>query len=315
MDFSKFKETEQQYKDLKEKLSHGEISPEDMKKELKKMMVLDEKGNYWMIGGKTGKWYAYNGTEWKEGNPFLDKSQSTAIHTIYTESAEEYRDDDIKKSIVKEGSEAFIKDENKKEYEYEHEHEYEYEHEDEEPFKLDVTSGPLTKVIETSSTNVENARMETLDEEQDSTDRYTICKICKSKISIYSIYCPVCGANQKEAAMPPRKADRSVVKENELLLASVKITSLIFFMGGLGLILGVFCGAAFGIFKTLIPEFQPLLPDMLSETRGGIAGGLIFAAVGGIAAFTISAFSAGILGIAYNIISFIFGGIRFKIKQ
>jgi hypothetical protein len=160
-----------------------------------------------------------------------------------------------------------------------------------------------------------SAGMDTLADEKDQPDRYTICKICKSKISLYSIYCPVCGANQKDAAAPSLKVDRTVVKENELLLASVKIASVVFFLGGLGLIIGVLWGAAFGVFKTHLPEFQPLLPDMLADTRGGIAGGLIFAAVGGIAGFTISAFTAAVLSIIYNIIAFIFGGIRFKIKQ
>ncbi|MCP5103215.1 MAG: hypothetical protein GY950_07550, partial [bacterium] len=70
MDKTKFKETEEKYRELKEALNNGEISPEEMKKQLKKMMVLDDDGNYWMIGGKTEKWYIYNGTDWKEGNPF-----------------------------------------------------------------------------------------------------------------------------------------------------------------------------------------------------------------------------------------------------
>lgn len=325
MDFSKFKETEQQYRELKEKLSSGEINPEYMKKELKKMMVLDENGNYWMIGGKTGKWYIYDGTEWKENSPFQENPKSTAL---YTESVKETSlDNTIGKAGGEEGN---VEEEEVEVEDSEDQKEYEYGYEDEEPFSLNVTTGPLNLKTEdppiddesververvASVERVENVGMDMPDDEQDTTDHYTICKICKAKISIYSIYCPVCGANRKEAAAPSRKIDRAVVKENELLLASVKIASLIFFMGGLGLIVGVFCGAAFGVFKTLIPEFQPLLPDMLSETRGGMAGGLIFAAVGGIAAFTLSAFTAAVLGIVYNITSFIFGGIRFKIKQ
>ena len=289
MDFSKFKETEQQYRELKEKLGSGEINPEYMKKELKKMMVLDENGNYWMIGGKTGKWYIYNGTEWKENSPFQENPKSTALYT------EPVKETSLDTTTRKAGEEEVEVEDSEDQKKYEHEYGYEGEDEDEEPFSLNVTTGPLDlktenppidderlervenagRRVERRVENVESLEsvgMDMPDDEQDTTDHFTICKICKAKISIYSIYCPVCGANRKEAAAPSRKIDRAVVKENELLLASVKIASLIFFMGGLGLIVGVFCGAAFGVFKTLIPEFQPLLPDMLSETRGGWPG-------------------------------------------
>ncbi len=319
MDYAKFKETEQKYRDLKEKLSSGEINPEEMKRDLKKMMVLDENGSYWMIGGKTGKWYVYNGTDWKEDNPFQEKSQSMAVNmepagetTEDTESASAgaFTGPDNNVHIDRPGDERMTG-----EGEEEYIDKDEYESEDEEPFVLDVTGEVSTREAPTPAMVDESIGMGTLDNEKDQPDRYTICKICKAKISQYSIYCPVCGANQKDVAAPSRKMDRTVVKENELLLASVKIASMVFFLGGLGLIVGVLWGAAFGVFKTHLPEFQPLLPDMLSDTRGGIAGGLIFAAVGGITGFTISAFTAAVLGIIYNIIAFIFGGIRFKIKQ
>jgi hypothetical protein len=301
-----------------------------MKKELKNMMVLDEDGSYWMIGGKTGKWYVYNGTDWKEGSPFQEKPQPTAV---YTEPAGETTVDTKSKSasagvgadlgtgvgtgavaFTGPGNDAYIDRVDRSG----DESMVEEVGGEEEPFVLDVT-GEISPREAPTPVRVDDvndsAGLDTFGAEQDQPDRYTICKICKSKISQYSIYCPVCGANQKDAAAPSRKADRTVVKENELLLASVKIASVVFFLGGLGLIIGVLWGAAFGVFKTHLPEFQPLLPDMLADTRGGIAGGLIFAAVGGIAGFTISAFTAAVLSIIYNIIAFIFGGIRFKIKQ
>ena len=47
MDQAKFKEIEQKYIELKERLNYGALSPDDVKEELKKMMVLDEEGKYW----------------------------------------------------------------------------------------------------------------------------------------------------------------------------------------------------------------------------------------------------------------------------
>ncbi|MDQ1352291.1 MAG: hypothetical protein QG657_2597 [Acidobacteriota bacterium] len=330
MDFAKFKETEQQYKDLKEKLSNGEINPEEMKKELKKMMVLDENGYYWMIGGKTGKWYIYNGTEWKEDNPFKEKPQPTAV---YTEPAREATDDmesagagedsDVDAGIgtgsgpglnLRADEGAFTGTGN---YAYNDRSGEELLTEYEEPFVLDATGEISPREAATPVRIDEGAGIDTLGNEQDQPERYTICKICKAKISQYAIYCPICGANQKEAAAPSlsSKPDRIVLKENELLIDSIKIGSMFFFVGAIGLIVGVLWGAAFGIFKTHLADFQPLLPNIISSTRGGIAGGLIFAAFWGIVGFVISASFGAVLSIIYNIIAFIFGGIRFKIKQ
>lgn len=272
MEKTKFKETEEKYGELKERLNNGEITPEEMKKELKKMMVLDETGNYWMIGGKTGKWYVYNGTDWKEGNPFEQEEPAAAAFT------EEYAaaDQDTHAPTA----------------------------------KADTYEEPVVETAQPAA--VVTPRADIFD--RDKTDRHTICKVCKSKISLYSIYCPVCGANQKELETSTKKA-KARGRENDLLITSVKITSLIFFLGGLGLIAGVLLGAAFGVFNSLFSTLQSHLPDMLADTRGGLAGGLIFAAVGGITGFVASAVSAAALSGIYNAIAYIFGGIRFRVRQ
>ena len=88
---------------------------------------------------------------------------------------------------------------------------------------------------------------------------------------------------------------------------------MIFFFGGLGLIVGVLCGATFGIFN-ILGDFIYQFPIMLQETRGKIQGGLIFAAMGGISGFIFFAFISIIMTGIYNFISFFFGGLRFKTK-
>ncbi|MCP5102325.1 MAG: hypothetical protein GY950_03050, partial [bacterium] len=171
------------------------------------------------------------------------------------------------------------------------------------------------EVSESAGTEVitdTTARADTLLEEKPA--RQTICKVCKAKVSFYAVYCQVCGANQKELAASSKKVTKARARETELLITSIKTTSLIFFLGGLGLIVGVLLGAAFGVFKILLPELQPLLPEMLADTRGGLAGGLIFAAIGGITGFIFSAAAAAVIGSVYNMVAFIFGGIRFKTK-
>ncbi len=70
MDPGKFKDVEEKYRQLKERLDQAEITPDDLKRELKKLIVMDESGRYWMIGTKSGQWHMYDGTDWKVGVPY-----------------------------------------------------------------------------------------------------------------------------------------------------------------------------------------------------------------------------------------------------
>jgi hypothetical protein len=315
MEHDKFRETERKYADLKEKLNNGQVSPEEMKKELKKMMVLDEKGNYWMIGGKTGKWYSYNGTDWKEGNPYevirqavpetpppvqAQPAQPVSAPSIHTAPAGRYAhpvQPERAAAVESPGKETVspIMSQYRMEPAAQRE-------------PIGVTA-PTEQDITAAG---ERARMDTMIEDRG--DRQTICAVCKSKISLFSVYCNVCGANQKEVAALSKKAPKGG-KGSELVITSIKISSLLFFLGGLGLVVGVIFGAAFGIFKTILPDLPPQFPGVLADTRGGFAGGLTFAAMGGIAGFVIFAVTGALISLVYNGISFLFGGVRLRIKQ
>jgi hypothetical protein len=250
MDINKFKKIEGKYLELKAKLDSGEVHAEEMKKELKKLMVLDDKGNYWMIGGKTGKWYMYDGTSWKEESPYQEDPSATTQFSL--EESEPG------------GSP--------------------------EPEKIEEREEPPRKAEA---------------EERD----LVPCKFCKSRIPAHSPYCSFCGGNQKEVAPPVKRPEG----ESELLLKSINLISLVFFMGGLGLILGVILGASFGIFN-IMGDLIYQFPRMLQETRGEIQGGIIFAVIGGFCGFVFFSLLAVISTVLYNILSYIFGGIRFKIK-
>ncbi len=231
MDINKFKQAETRYQELKVQMEKRESNADEMKKKLKEIMITDEEGNYWMIGGKTGKWYTYSESEWKEDTPY---------------------DDDTK--LVEKKDESLIPDE---------------------------------------------------------TEATVTCKVCQAKMSSRSAYCQVCGANQKE---PVRTGTVKPVKaESELLVKSIRLVPMIFFFGGLGLIIGILFGATFGIFN-ILGDFIYQFPIMLQETRGKIQGGLIFAAMGGISGFVFFAFISIILTGIYNFISFFFGGLRFTTK-
>jgi ribosomal protein L40E len=144
------------------------------------------------------------------------------------------------------------------------------------------------------------------------------CVACNSKIPPIAVYCTFCGADQKE--LDPKKRKKAQQKkiskgmENELVFKSIQVMSFLFFLGGLGIILGVIFGGTFGVLKNILKEVHYQLPVMLQEVRGGFVGGLIFAAIGGIGGFVGFAFLSLIISGFYNLIAFVFGGIRFKVK-
>jgi len=243
MDVKKFREIEALYKDLKHRQEAGEISGEDMKAELKKMMIHDKDNRYWMLGSKTGGWYVYDGSSWNAADPY--------------------------------GRE-------------------------ETPLVLQPDMAALDKIPASGKEETQPA------EEKPE----AFCKFCHSRLGEHDAYCKFCGGSQKTTAKAPERHGG----EGEMLVRSVRILSLAFFFGGLGLVLGVVFGATFGIFKIfgdLIFQF----PLMLQEMHGKIQGGLFFGAMGGIAGFVGCALLAVLLGLFFNALAFVFGGVRFKIKS
>ena len=297
MDYSKFKETENNYIELKSQLDTGSITSEDLKIRLKKMMIRDDDNNYWMIGSNTGKWYIYNGTDWKEKDPYsgadLSKTQNfnnLANETVVIHHEEELQNNEIKLEQKEEEIDVESDDSEIKTFESSENISFNSEEEVKEEKKIDIA---VESVSEESPSAHDSSEI--------------LCVICKSKIDNHSVYCSFCGANQKELASKKSKPGE------ELLIRSVRITSLIFFFGGLGLIAGVIFGATFGIFE-IFSDLMSKFPEMLAETRGKIQGGLIFAALGGIGGFFGSAIIFGLAGLIYNAFSYLFGGIRIRTR-
>jgi hypothetical protein len=105
MDAKKFREIEELYKDVRERQAAGEISADDMKSELKKMMLRDEDNRYWMLGGKTGSWYVHDGGAWTPADPY--ESEAAPPPTQRLESAAQQKTQPvISIDIPKKNSEA-----------------------------------------------------------------------------------------------------------------------------------------------------------------------------------------------------------------
>ncbi len=323
MNENEFLNIESKYKDLKSQLESGAIDKEVLKSELKKLMVRDEQGNYWMIGSNTGKWYFYDGKEWKEKNPYAQENndfsrtqqfsheESKAVFTELKKDSAESGDETSEEEAVESGSDSGEGEEKKEnvinldniEMEYSEE-----KKEDEESESSQIEeSNDEAVAVEAENTDDSPLLPSKSGEEESEADDGSSCIVCKSKISKFSVFCNFCGANQKELGK------KKSTKGDTWSVSSFNILSLIFFLGGFGLIFGILFGAAFGIFN-ILPDFLSKFPQMLIETRGKIQGGLIFAAIGGIGGFLFMAVFAAIWGIIYNSISYLFGGIKFKVR-
>ncbi len=243
MEAKKFREIEGLYKDLKERQAAGEVSAEDMKSELKKMMLRDEENRFWMLGGKTGGWYMYDGSAWNPTDP--------------------------------------------------------YEHE----------ATPL--VLQAETAVMDKARPMAQGEAQRLEEKpETLCRFCHSRMDEHDAYCRFCGASPKAGAAKPERRPAG----DEIQIRAVRVFSLVIFLGGLGLVLGVVFGASFGIFQ-ILGDLIYQFPVMLQEMRGKFLGGLFFGALGGIAGFLALAVLGLLLGLFFNALTFVFSGLRFKIKS
>lgn len=243
MEAKKFREIEGLYKDLKERQAAGEVSAEDMKSELKKMMLRDEENRFWMLGGKTGGWYMYDGSAWNPADPYEREATPLVL-----------------------------------------------------PADAALAEKPRT---------VARGEMEKAGEKPE-----TLCRFCHSRMDDHDAYCRFCGASPKAGTAKPERH----LAGDEIQIRSVRVFSLVVFLGGLGLVLGVVLGASFGIFK-ILGDLIYQFPVMLQEMRGKFLGGLFFGALGGIAGFLAFAFLGMLIGLFFNALAFVFTGLRFKIKS
>ncbi len=226
----KFKAVEEEYQRLKTMLEQGRIDAEHMKAELKKLLVQDEQGRYWMVGGRSGEWYLHENGQWRRTDP-----PRAAVEAITVETQVRA-----------------------------------------EPVSLEdpPQAAPAREEIRPQ-------------------------------------------ADKKFVPQPPlRRQTVQTASESprSLLIKSFSPWSLLFFLGGLGLVIGVIWGALFGIFP-ILNELLEYFPQMIRDTRGKLAGGLIFAFLGGLAGFISAGLAGFLLALLYNVNAFIFGGIRIRTRS
>jgi len=64
-----FKQAERKFKQLKDQFETGALSENAFKAKLEELMIKDERGDWWMIGYETERWYRNDGKEWIQADP------------------------------------------------------------------------------------------------------------------------------------------------------------------------------------------------------------------------------------------------------
>jgi hypothetical protein len=64
-----FIQVEAAFAELKGHYEAGDLSGEEFKAELQKLMIQDEQGRWWIIGYETGQWYYHDGEKWVQEEP------------------------------------------------------------------------------------------------------------------------------------------------------------------------------------------------------------------------------------------------------
>lgn len=64
-----FREAEATFTLLREKFEDKRISPQEFADSLKQLRIKDDEGRFWVIGARSGKWYAFENGEWIEAKP------------------------------------------------------------------------------------------------------------------------------------------------------------------------------------------------------------------------------------------------------
>ncbi len=65
----RFTDVEQQIQVLRRRYTAGSLTGDQLRAELRKLMIADDSGNWWMIGMESDRWYRYDGKDWIAATP------------------------------------------------------------------------------------------------------------------------------------------------------------------------------------------------------------------------------------------------------
>lgn len=146
-----------------------------------------------------------------------------------------------------------------------------------------------------------------------------ICPKCGSQLQKPFLTCPRCGTKEFPAAVETKPAalpQPGVVTmewKGAYVLRSFQPTSMFFFGGILGLLIGVIGGAfagATGYFKSSLT----FLPSSIADFQGKLLGGAVFGVLGGVIGFLVVGYLAFLTAVVVNFVLSLIGGIKFQVQ-
>ncbi len=163
-------------------------------------------------------------------------------------------------------------------------------------------------------------------------DRKAICIYCGAENDLETEVCVKCKGNilSEKAKSPIQispdysgntddwEIDTDEIPEEEQVeyceIRSIGAFSLLRYLGGVGLfigmVLGVFAGAT-----DYLPGLQLLTPVFIRDLHGSLAGGVIYSLYGGISGFALLGITGFLFGLLSNFIFSLFGGIKIKLSS
>ncbi len=144
---------------------------------------------------------------------------------------------------------------------------------------------------------------------EDLVGKEAFCPDCGRKLEEPGLPCPDCQEVEypKESFEPPEED----VEAAQVIFRGINPMSFLYFMAALGVFFGIIFGAfsgTTGLFWAVIER----MPSFLREIQGTIAGGVIYAGLGGIAGFVVLGSFGFLLALLINFISSFVGGIKLR---
>jgi hypothetical protein len=134
------------------------------------------------------------------------------------------------------------------------------------------------------------------------------------------VTCPRCVAGQAveagaaEARPAAVKAAAAAPEgKGSFALRSVRPSSMFFFGGIFGLLVGII-GGAFAGATGYFSKYLMFLPGALANLQGKLLGGAIFGLLGGVLGFLVSGYLAFLLAVIMNFIFSLIGGLKFHVQ-
>lgn len=292
-----FKEVEKTFEELKEKFREKEISRGEFIDQLKKLKLKDEKGRFWMIGSRTGKWYYFDGKTWIQSEPpSIQEGIAICIYCGFENTLESVLCVRCGQNLLE--KDYFCKDCGCR-----------LDEPDQDcPNCSEKLEEIVAKEIEDTRVDIEEylAQKDKKDKEKDVRREEDLAEEAEK--------------DRKEEKKEDKGADKEIKKvfkdegTTNFVFRSLSPLSFLLFWGIIGLLAGIIVGAFTGA-TDYFYEMSKVMPSFFKGFQGKLLGGIIYAIVGGVVAFI----AFGVFGFCLTyIINFalsLIGGIKVRIEK